>query len=65
MADFTDLRSSSRAGHCRGRPTWAATAAGLYGLPDRQIVNLRRERPKLPPAQPWWGRRGIPPPEVG
>jgi hypothetical protein len=27
-------------------------------------VNGVRERPKLPPAQPWWGPRGIPPPEV-
>ena len=27
-------------------------------------VNGVRERPKLPPAQPRWGRRGIPPPEV-
>ncbi len=42
MADFTDLRSSSRAGHSRGVAHLAATAAGLCGLPDKEIVTLRR-----------------------
>jgi len=42
MADFTDLRSPSRAGHSRGVAYLAATAAGLCGLPDRDIVTLRR-----------------------
>jgi len=42
MADFTDLRSPSRAGHSRGVAHLAATAAGLCGLPDREIVTLRR-----------------------
>ncbi|HEY5990533.1 MAG TPA: HD domain-containing phosphohydrolase [Streptosporangiaceae bacterium] len=42
VADFTDLRSPSRAGHSRGVARLAATAAGLCGLPDREIVTLRR-----------------------
>jgi HD-GYP domain-containing protein (c-di-GMP phosphodiesterase class II) len=42
MADFTDLRSPSRAGHSRGVAQLAATAAGLCGLPGREIVTLRR-----------------------
>jgi HD-GYP domain-containing protein (c-di-GMP phosphodiesterase class II) len=43
VADFTDLRSPSRAGHSRGVAHLAATAAaGLCGLPDREIVTLRR-----------------------
>lgn len=42
VADFTDLRSPSRAGHSRGVADLAATAAGLCGLPDREIVTLRR-----------------------
>jgi HD-GYP domain-containing protein (c-di-GMP phosphodiesterase class II) len=42
VADFTDLRSPSRAGHSRGVAHLAATAAGLYGLPDREVVTLRR-----------------------
>ncbi len=42
MADFTDLRSPSRAGHSRGVAHLAATAAGLCGLRERDIVILRR-----------------------
>ncbi len=42
IADFTDLRSPPRAGHSRGVAELAATAAGLCGLPDREIVTLRR-----------------------
>jgi HD-GYP domain-containing protein (c-di-GMP phosphodiesterase class II) len=42
MADFTDLRSPSRAGHSRGVAHLAATAAELCGLPGREIVTLRR-----------------------
>ncbi len=42
VADFTDLRSPSRAGHSRGVAHLAATAAGLCGLPAREIVTLRR-----------------------
>jgi HD-GYP domain-containing protein (c-di-GMP phosphodiesterase class II) len=42
VADFTDLRSPSRAGHSRGVADLAATAAGLCGLPDREIATLRR-----------------------
>lgn len=42
MADFTDLRSPSRAGHSRGVAHLAAAAAGLCGLPDRETATLRR-----------------------
>jgi len=42
VADFTDVRSPSRAGHSRGVAHLAATAAGLCGLPGREIVTLRR-----------------------
>jgi HD-GYP domain-containing protein (c-di-GMP phosphodiesterase class II) len=42
VADFTDLRSPSRAGHSRGVAHLAATAAGLCGLPSGEIVTLRR-----------------------
>jgi HD-GYP domain-containing protein (c-di-GMP phosphodiesterase class II) len=34
VADFTDLRSPSRAGHSRGVAYLAAAAAGLCGLPE-------------------------------
>jgi len=42
MADFTDLRSPYRAGHSRAVAGLAASAAGLCGLPDPEIVTLRR-----------------------
>jgi HD-GYP domain-containing protein (c-di-GMP phosphodiesterase class II) len=42
VADFTDLRSPSRAGHSRGVAHLASTAAELCGLPHREIVTLRR-----------------------
>jgi HD-GYP domain-containing protein (c-di-GMP phosphodiesterase class II) len=42
VADFTDLRSPSRAGHSRGVAHLAATAAELCGLPSGEIVTLRR-----------------------
>jgi HD-GYP domain-containing protein (c-di-GMP phosphodiesterase class II) len=42
VADFTDLRSPSRAGHSRGVARLAATAAQLCGLPQSEIVTLRR-----------------------
>jgi HD-GYP domain-containing protein (c-di-GMP phosphodiesterase class II) len=42
VADFTDLRSPSRAGHSRGVAHLAATAGGLCGLPEREITTLRR-----------------------
>jgi HD-GYP domain-containing protein (c-di-GMP phosphodiesterase class II) len=42
VADFTDLRSPPRAGHSRGVADLAATAAQLYGLPEPEIVTLRR-----------------------
>jgi HD-GYP domain-containing protein (c-di-GMP phosphodiesterase class II) len=42
VADFTDLRSPFRAGHSRGVAHLAATAARLCGLPEREIVTLRR-----------------------
>jgi hypothetical protein len=42
MADFTDLRSPSRAGHSRAVAHLGATAAEMCGLPDREIVTLRR-----------------------
>src|SRR5579859_3514291 len=42
VADFTDLRSPPRAGHSRAVAHLAAIAAGLCGLPEREIVTLRR-----------------------
>lgn len=42
MADFTDLRSTYRAGHSRAVATLAARAAGLSGLPPDDIHNVRR-----------------------
>ena len=42
VADFTDLRSPPRAGHSRAVADLAATAARLCGLPEREIVTLRR-----------------------
>ena len=42
VADFTDLRSPFRAGHSRGVAHLAAEAARLCGIPDREIVTLRR-----------------------
>ena len=42
MADFTDLRSLSRAGHSRGVSTLAARAAADTGLARADIVTLRR-----------------------
>jgi len=42
LADFTDVRFPSRAGHSRGVARLAVTAAGLYGLPEAETVTLRR-----------------------
>jgi HD-GYP domain-containing protein (c-di-GMP phosphodiesterase class II) len=42
IADFTDLRSPSRAGHSRGVADLAARAAAHAGLPDADIVTVRR-----------------------
>jgi HD-GYP domain-containing protein (c-di-GMP phosphodiesterase class II) len=42
VADFTDVRSPCRAGHSRGVARLAASAAGLCGLPDRDVVLVRR-----------------------
>jgi HD-GYP domain-containing protein (c-di-GMP phosphodiesterase class II) len=42
VADFTDLRSRPRAGHSRGVAGLAAAAARLCGLPEPEIVTLRR-----------------------
>ncbi|MDQ3431640.1 MAG: HD domain-containing protein, partial [Actinomycetota bacterium] len=42
MADFTDLRSPSRAGHSRGVADLAARAAAYTGLAQVDIVALRR-----------------------
>jgi HD-GYP domain-containing protein (c-di-GMP phosphodiesterase class II) len=42
VADFTDLRSPSRAGHSRGVAKLASSAAELCGLPDSEIVTVRR-----------------------
>lgn len=42
MADFTDLRSPSRAGHSRGVADLAAAAAGLCGLPGEEVITVRR-----------------------
>lgn len=42
VADFTDLRSPSRAGHSRGVATLAAEAGELLSLPRNEVRNLRR-----------------------
>jgi HD-GYP domain-containing protein (c-di-GMP phosphodiesterase class II) len=42
VADFTDLRSPFRAGHSRGVADLAAAAAKMCGLPDQEIVLVRR-----------------------
>lgn len=42
VADFTDLRSASRAGHSRGVASLAAKAGELIGLPPKDVRNLRR-----------------------
>ena len=42
VADFTDLRSPSRAGHSRGVAELAAAAASLCGLAAPDVLNLRR-----------------------
>jgi HD-GYP domain-containing protein (c-di-GMP phosphodiesterase class II) len=42
IADFTDLRSPSRAGHSRSVANLSAKAAELRGLPIHEVSNLRR-----------------------
>src|SRR5439155_15627864 len=42
IADFTDLRSPSRAGHSRAVAGLAARAAALCGLPENEVTTLRR-----------------------
>jgi HD-GYP domain-containing protein (c-di-GMP phosphodiesterase class II) len=42
VADFTDLRSPSRAGHSRGVADLVSTAAADLGLPHAEVVALRR-----------------------
>src|SRR6266511_3619145 len=42
VADFTDLRSASRAGHSRGVADLVALAAAHAGLPHTDIVAVRR-----------------------
>jgi HD-GYP domain-containing protein (c-di-GMP phosphodiesterase class II) len=42
VADFTDLRSPSRTGHSRGVADLAAEAARRFGLPDSDVVTVRR-----------------------
>ncbi len=42
VADFTDLRSPSRAGHSRGVAALAAKAGDLLGLPGDEVRNVRR-----------------------
>jgi HD-GYP domain-containing protein (c-di-GMP phosphodiesterase class II) len=42
VADFTDLRSTWRAGHSRGVAELAAQAAALAGLPEADVTAVRR-----------------------
>jgi HD-GYP domain-containing protein (c-di-GMP phosphodiesterase class II) len=42
LADFTDLRSPSRAGHSRGVADLAARAAAQAGLAEAEITTVRR-----------------------
>ena len=42
IADFTDLRSASRAGHSRAVAELSARAAESSGLPQAEVSNIRR-----------------------
>ncbi|HEV7186934.1 MAG TPA: HD domain-containing phosphohydrolase [Blastococcus sp.] len=42
FADFADLKSPSRIGHSRGVAVLAADASGRLGLPDADVVLVRR-----------------------
>ena len=42
VADFTDLRSASRAGHSRGVAELAGRAATASGLPQSDVMTVRR-----------------------
>jgi HD-GYP domain-containing protein (c-di-GMP phosphodiesterase class II) len=42
IADFTDLRSPSRAGHSRGVADLAARAAAYAGFPEADVATVRR-----------------------
>jgi HD-GYP domain-containing protein (c-di-GMP phosphodiesterase class II) len=42
IADFTDLRSPSRAGHSRAVAELSAQAARLSALPEAEVTNVRR-----------------------
>ena len=42
IADFTDLRSPSRAGHSRAVAELSAQAAKLSALPEAEVTNVRR-----------------------
>lgn len=42
VADFVDLKSPYTIGHSRGVADLAATAARSYGLPEGEVVTLRR-----------------------
>ena len=42
IADFTDLRSPSRAGHSRAVASLSTRAAELCGLPEAEVANLSR-----------------------
>jgi HD-GYP domain-containing protein (c-di-GMP phosphodiesterase class II) len=42
IADFTDLRSPSRAGHSRAVAELSARAATQSGLPENEVMNVRR-----------------------
>jgi len=42
LGDFTDLRSASRAGHSRAVAALSGGAAEMCGLPDSEVVTLRR-----------------------
>ena len=42
LADFTDLRSPTRSGHSRGVADLASRAAAGAGLPDGDVITVRR-----------------------
>ena len=42
LGDFTDLRSPTRSGHSRAVADLAARAAALAGLPDGDVITVRR-----------------------
>jgi HD-GYP domain-containing protein (c-di-GMP phosphodiesterase class II) len=63
IGDFTDLKSPWTIGHSRGVADLAAGAARTYGLPERDVVTLRRaalvhDLGRLGVSNAIWDKRG-------